>query len=285
MGFIWSPSPLFKITMNFYPYIIAAIILAITYAVTRAVNKLIQISKLTADSAFYSFNRKIIVSVIYLIGIMFAIYSIPELRAWALSIMASVGILAIVFGFSAQLVLQNIMAGIFIAIFKPYKIGDILYYSNNIGIVEDINLRHTILKNPENNRIIVPNSHIASYDLINFSMIDKRIKKPIDFSIGYNSDIDTAKKIIKEEILNHPLCLDKSICEAKKWIGCEVDDLMPVQVIELGESSVKLRAWAWAEDQPKSYQLMCDVLESVKKRFDKEGIEIPYPHMTVISKK
>ena len=83
-----------------------------------------------------------------------------------------------------------------------------------------------------------------------------------------------------DEILNHLLHLDPRKPEEVELGLPEV----PVRVIGLGESSVNLRAWAWAKDSPDAFVLQCDLLESIKKRFDREGVEIPFPHRTMVFK-
>jgi len=64
----------------------------------------------------------------------------------------------------------------------------------------------------------------------------------------------------------------------------EGEDLAPVKVVELGDSSVDLRDWAWAKDAVNAFKMGCDLFETIKLRFDKEGIEIPFPHRTLVSK-
>jgi small-conductance mechanosensitive channel len=98
--------------------------------------------------------------------------------------------------------------------------------------------------------------------------------------ISYDSDIDLAKSIMKDEILKHPLFVDNRTEEQIE----EGEDIVPVRVIMMGESSVNLRAWSWAENPPDAFVMGCDLLESIKKRFDKEGIEIPFPHRTLVYK-
>ncbi|MEX2455939.1 MAG: mechanosensitive ion channel domain-containing protein, partial [Balneolaceae bacterium] len=145
------------------------------------------------------------------------------------------------------------------------------------GVVEDINLRHTIIRNFENQRIIIPNSVMSNEILINSNYNDDKVCRFINVGISYSCDIDLARTIIQEEIENHPLCIDVRTEE-------DIEAGIPrvtVRVLTLGESSVNLRGWAWAADAPNGFVLQCDVTESIKKRFDKEGIVIPFPQRTI----
>jgi small-conductance mechanosensitive channel len=166
-------------------------------------------------------------------------------------------------------------------IFKPYKIGDrILVRTDLNGVVEDINLRHTVIRNFENKRIIIPNSVISNEVVINSNYEDNQICKFIDMGISYDSDIDLAKEIMRDEVEKHPLSVDP---RTEEQIDAG-EPRVPVRVIMMGESSVNIRAWSWANNPPEAFVMECDLLESIKKRFDKEGIEIPFPHRTLVYK-
>jgi len=233
------------------------------------------------DTTNYRFLYYALLALIYITGIGFAIWNIPSLRHVAQSMLASAGILAIVVGFASQQALGNIVSGIFIVIFKPYRINDRLTIQDTLrGIVEDINLRHTIIRNFENQRIIIPNSIISNEILVNSNYTDDKLCKFINVGISYSSDIDKAKKIMEEEALSHPFCIDNRTAKDKK----EGRKQVTVRVLNFGDSSVNLRAWVWAKNPPEAFEMGCDLNESIKKRFDKEGIEIPFPYRTIVYK-
>lgn len=250
---------------------------------TRLFRMAIKKSEEVGDSNLTNlkFLKRGINVLIYIVGIGLAIYVIPSLRFLAKSMFASAGLLAIAIGFAAQQALSNIVGGIFIVIFKPYKIGDRIQVKTDLmGVIEDINLRHTVIRNYENKRIIIPNSVISNEVVINSNYADSKIIKWIDMSISYDSDIDLARKIMQEEVQAHPNFIDGRTPEQL----ANEDPLVPVRVMSMGESSVNLRAWAWAEEPPKAFVMGTELLESIKKRFDKEGVEIPYPHRTIVYK-
>lgn len=234
------------------------------------------------DLTNLKFLKRGVSVLIYLTGISFAIYMIPTLRVIATSLLAGAGLFAIAIGFASQQALSNIVGGIFIVVFKPYKINDRIQIRTDLnGIVEDINLRHTVIRNFENKRIIIPNSIISDEVLINSNYRDDKIVKWIDVGISYDSDIDLARKIMQEEVMAHPFFKDYRTQE-------EIDDgvaIVPVRVLTLGDFSVNLRAWATTANPPDAFVLGTDLLESIKKRFDKEGVEIPFPYRTIVYKK
>jgi len=234
-----------------------------------------------SDLTNLKFLKRGVTVLIYMVGIGLSIYIVPEFRVIAKGMFASAGLLAIAVGFAAQQALANIVSGVFIVIFKPYKIGDRLVVRTDFtGVVEDINLRHTVIRNFENKRIIIPNSVISNEVLINSNYTDSKIIKWIDMSISYDSDIDLARKIMTEEVEAHPNFIDG---RTQLQID-EGEPLVPVRLVSFGDSSVNLRAWAWAEEPGKAFVMGTDLNESIKKRFDKEGIEIPFPYRTLVYK-
>ncbi|MFT4761973.1 MAG: small conductance mechanosensitive channel [Paraglaciecola sp.] len=229
----------------------------------------------------YQFLRRFVVTLVYIIGFSAAVFIIPQLKTLAGSVMAGAGIFAVAIGFASQQALSNVVGGIFIVIFKPFQINDRLTVRGTMtGIVEDITLRHTVIRNFENQRIIIPNSVISEEILINPDFVNDRICRYIDVGISFDSDIDLAKKIMAEEVERHPFYIDP-----RNELDIETGvPLVIVRVVSLGEYAVNIRSWAWAKNSPNGFVMSCDLLESIKKRFDKEGVEIPFPHRTMVMK-
>lgn len=230
------------------------------------------------DLTGYLFINHIVTAIIYITGISVALVQIPALKLLGHTLLAGAGVLSLIVGLAAQQSLSNIMSGILIVIFKPFRINDkITLRGTFTGIVEDINLRQVVIRDFENNRIIIPNSVISSDLIVNAHIGDEKNCKMIDIGIGYSSNTERALEIMKEEVANHPLHIDPRNQE-------DLDNNVPqviARVTALGDSSVNLRVWAWAKDSSDGYVMMCDLLQSIKKRFDTEGIEIPFPQRTV----
>ncbi|MEL7376898.1 MAG: mechanosensitive ion channel family protein [Bacteroidota bacterium] len=232
------------------------------------------------DPTNYKFLRHFTLAVVYTLGLSIAIYQIPTLSKLANTLLASAGLLTVVVGFAAQSALSNLVSGFFIILFKPFRINDRVTINSISGVVEDISLRHTVIRDFENRRVIIPNSKVSDDVIINADFMEERICRFIEISISYDSDIDLARHIMQDEVQNHPLNLDARTPE-------QIEQGLPrvtVRVISLGDSSVNLRAWAWAKDQADAFAMGCDVVESIKKRFDREGVEIPFPHRTLVQK-
>jgi small-conductance mechanosensitive channel len=236
--------------------------------------------QLKNDPTNYQFLRHAVVALVYIVGLAVAIYSIPSLRTLSSSLLAGAGILTVAIGFASQHALSNVISGFFIVVFKPFRVGDRLIIRTFTGMVEDITLRHTVIRDFENRRILIPNAVISDEIIINADFADDKICRHVEIGISYDSDIDLAKEIMTNEVLNHPLHLDPRNEEQIANGEPEV----PVRLITLGESSVNLRAWAWAKDAADGFVMYCELLESIKKKFDDSNIEIPFPHRTLVYK-
>ena len=238
--------------------------------------------KLNADPTGYKFLKNAVSTIIWLIAIGAIISLIPRLKTLTVTLFASAGILVAIVGFASQQAFANIINGIFIVIFKPFRVGDMIKVGNmEYGVVEDITLRHTIINDFKNKRIIIPNSTMGSEVITNDSIHDKKICKWIEVGISYDSDIDLAIKIMQEESVKHPFCIDNRTTKQKK----DGTPQIAVRVIGFGESSVNLRGYVWTDDPSIGFQMHSDINIAIKKRFDAEGIEIPFPYRTIVYKK
>ena len=184
----------------------------------------------------------------------------------SLATIAAAATLAI--GFALQDVLKNFVAGVFIFAEKPFRIGDWIEWDDEAGVVEDISLRVTRVRSFDNELKTVPNSQLTGNVLTNPVDADK-LRVKFVFGIGYNDDIERATDIILEEATAHDDIMD--------------DPAPSVRLTELGDSSVGLQSRIWIADPSRAdfVKTRGEYVQSVKQRFDEEGIDIPYPHRTL----
>ncbi|MEQ8702891.1 MAG: mechanosensitive ion channel family protein [Phaeodactylibacter sp.] len=230
------------------------------------------------DPTNYIFLRHALTGLIYIIGFSWAVYTMPNMRAIANSLLAGAGILAVAVGFASQHALSNIISGVFIIVFKPFRINDRLRFQNGLqGAVEDITLRHVVIRDFENRRILIPNSVISEEVIINSDFGDDKICKWLELTLSYEVDLELAKAIVEEEAKAHPNLIDNRTPE-------EVSTGLPlvrIRVIGLGDSGLRLRAYLWAEDNASAFAMGCDVMERLVQRFKAAGITFAYPQRVV----
>lgn len=276
---------LFKNEYLHYAVIVAIIIIAaaILSKILRTIfDKFISktTTSLNVDATHYNFLKNAINFIIFISATVIIFYTIPALRDLGVTLLASAGIFAAILGFASQQAFSNIISGIFIVIFKPFRVGDQIKIKEDQGFIEDITLRHTIIKNFENRRVIIPNSIISSETILNSTIADPNVRVFLDIGISYDSNVNKAIEIIQEEAIKHENFIDKRSEEDK---NLNVHPVI-VRMLGYGESAINLRAYIWAADPISGFILKCDLYKSIKERFDNEGIEIPYPHRTLVMK-
>ena len=278
------------LTLNIVNALFIFVIIIATIIVARIVDRLLKAqlkllsSKMDINETVYGLVRRIAVAFVYLAGIMIVVSSIPFLENISFAILASAGFAGLVVGMAAQSSLSNIISGISLAVFRPFGVGDLVTIHDEYGTISDITLGHTVVTTWDNRRLIIPNHIISDEAIINWSISDPTILWPLDIGIGYDADIDHARSIMLEEAKSHANVLNLN--DVRRYhpeiVGGKE---MKVIVTELGDFAVNLRLTFWVADRSVAFITGCDLIESIKKRFDAEGIEIPYPYRTIVYKK
>lgn len=252
----------------------------LNFLMNRSIKR--QAARLKFDPTNYNFIKNGVSVAIYVVAAIFIMRTIPGLEKISNSVLAGAGIMAAAVAFASQQALANVISGLFIVAFRPFSVGDFIKVgTDHLGTVEDITLRHTVIRNPENRRIIIPNSIISSETILNSNITDEKVCMFLEVGISYSSNIDLAIKILQEEAMKHPNFLDNREPE-------QIENGIPpvvVRVLNLGEYSIDLRAYVWAENPGAGWDLKTDLLKIIKERFDQEGVEIPFPYRNIIIQK
>ena len=174
------------------------------------------------------------------------------------------GALTLAVGFAAQGLIANFVAGVFIIQDEPFTVGDWIEWDGNGGVVREVQLRVTKLDTFDNQLITVPNSDLSGAAVINNGANDTR-RVSTGFGIGYEDDIEQARDAIIDE-------------------GSDIDGVLSepaptAPVTSLGDSAVVLDGRIWIDPNESSYAaIRAQFVEAVKKRFDADGIDMPYPN-------
>lgn len=202
----------------------------------------------------------------YYAGLAFVIIAaLGQLGIHTASFVAVIGAAGLAIGLALQGSLANFAAGVLILIFKPYRVGDFVEVAGVSGSVAKVLVFTTELNTGDNKRVIIPNGQAMGGTITNYSTNDIR-RVDLVMGIGYDDDIDKAKKVLEEV-----LAADGRVLK---------DPEHKIAVVELADSSVNfvVRPWVNKEDY---WGVYFDLTEGVKKRFDQEGISIPYPQSDV----
>lgn len=193
------------------------------------------------------------------------IAALNQLGIQTTSFIAILGAAGLAIGLALQGSLQNFAAGVLIIIFRPYKVGDFIEGGGTTGIVEAMDIFTTQMRTGDNKAVIVPNAKLLGDNITNYSTKPTR---RIDLVIGVGYDDDLAKV---KQVLNDILAAEERILK---------DPEPTVAVAELADNSVNfvVRPWVNSGDY---WPVHFDLLETIKTRFDAEGISIPYPQRDV----
>ncbi|MFB6284330.1 MAG: mechanosensitive ion channel family protein [Halobacteria archaeon] len=184
----------------------------------------------------------------------------------ALTTIAAAATLAV--GFASKDIIANLVAGVFIYADQPFKTGDWIGWEGYEGTVQDISLRVTRVRTFDGEILTVPNSQLADNVTKNF-VKEGRLRLRVQFGIGYGDDVERAGEIIYEEAIENS--------------GLMNEPDPQIRFHEFGDSHIGLEARVWIDDPAKAdfIKTRSDFRKSVKKRFDEEGIEIPFPQRTL----
>jgi len=214
--------------------------------------------QMKVDETMQLMMRRLVSATIYVIGLMLIIYQIPQLRSLVTAIVAGAGIAGLAIGLAAKDSLSNFTSSVFIAVFQPFRVGDSVDFRGEYGQIEDLTLRHTVIRTTDNKRIIVPNSIMSMEPIINWSIKEPEITWVVDFDLEKASDIDRAREIITKAAKSHPMVLK--------------DRPLKVLLLNSRYSELTLRLEVTVPGRNVAKGIGCDIREAVKKEFEVQGI-------------
>ncbi|MFQ5635092.1 MAG: mechanosensitive ion channel family protein [Gammaproteobacteria bacterium] len=247
-----------------FSLIIAVIIFFVGRWVANFVTKMVKKAMTTAgvEATLENFLGNLIY---YVLLAAVVIATINQLGVQTTSLLAVVGAAGLAVGLALQGSLANFASGVMIVGFRPYKVGDFIEAGGVTGTVEQVQIFTTVMKTGDNKQIIVPNSQVMAGEITNYSANPTR-RVDLVAGCGYDDDLDKVRKVLEDIIAGDDRILD--------------DPAPTIAVAELADSSVNfvVRPWVKSADY---WGVHFDVTEQIKKRFDAEGISIPFPQRDV----
>ena len=147
----------------------------------------------------YRVLRRSLMTAIIVFGILSALLVVPQVRAIAAGLLASSAIVGLVVGFAAQRPLANFVAGIVIAFSEPLRISDQVTVDGVEGIVEEIGLAYTLIKTPDNARLVIPNEKLASDTILNSTLVSREMLAQVTVQVPLDSDLDAVVDLLESE--------------------------------------------------------------------------------------
>jgi len=245
-------------------FLLALIVLLVGLRIIAMIIKLVRkgMEKRKTDATL----RPFLVSILsWVLKAMLIISVIQMIGVETTSFIAVLGAAGLAVGLAFQGTLANFAGGALLLVFKPYKVGDLIEAQGQLGVVKEIQIFTTILLNPQNKTIILPNGAVSNGDITNYTT-EGKIRVDLTVGISYNSDIKKAKNILMDVMTGD----ENVLSDPSPFVG----------VSELADSSINLAVRPWAK--PENYwDVYFNTLESCKNALDKGGVSIPFPQMDV----
>jgi small-conductance mechanosensitive channel len=183
------------------------------------------------------------------------------------ALLGAAGIVGIAIGFASQTSMSNLISGLFMISEKPFEIGDVIKMGSTVGIVMSIDLLSVKIKTFDNQYIRIPNEKLLGSELTNITRFPIR-RMDINLGVAYKTDINHLKSVLREIAAANPYCLD------------EPEPLIVFS--NFGDSALEFLfgVWFYKTDY---LNLKNSIMQEIKERFDGEGIEIPFPHLSLYS--
>ncbi len=203
---------------------------------------------------------------IFYIGAFIILVSVLRQLGFKLTaLLGAAGIAGIAIGFAAQTSVSNIISGLFLISEKPFAVGDVIKVGGTMGIILSIDLLSVKIRTFDNLYVRIPNEQLIKTEVTNITRFPIR-RMNIDVSVSYKDDLAKVKDLLLDIAKKNPYCLDNP---------------EPFFIIkEFGNHGIELLLGAWFS-KTDYVQLKNSLMEEIKNRFDEQGIEIPFPHISV----
>lgn len=242
----------------------ATIILVVAFVIANTVSKSLRRfgarahAHSGADDTLIAFSASLIKYIIFAVAIVFAL---SQLGFPAASLAAVLGAAGLAIGLALQDTLKSVAAGVMLAIFRPFRIGDFVTLATLDGTVTNITPFTTSMRQIDNKIVSITNDKVWGSPLINHTQEPRR-RLDLYFTVSYDDDLDHVIEVMRTTADAHPSVLTS----LGTWAG----------VHDLGDWSVKLRLRAWVATSD-FVQVKADLNKGIKQAFDASGITIPFP--------
>ena len=249
--------------INFEKILTIAIILIvgvlIIYSLAFIIKKLLP--KSLSKQRIMIINRFVIYS-----GFLALFFIVVKELEWDLApLFGAAGVIGLVIGVASQTSIGNIVSGFFLVSEKSFEIGDVIRIGDKTGVVYSIDLLSIKIKTFDNLLLRIPNQTVISSEVTNITKFPIR-RLDFDISVAYKEDLGKVKSILEKITQENPLCLDEP---------------QPLIVFKnFGSSGIDILLGVWFE-KTNYLQVKNSVFEDIKSTFDAEGIEIPFPHISI----
>jgi|SRR6185312_6204497 len=218
-----------------------------------------QVTRLLAQTVFLAF----------LAAGFFVSLGIVGLQKTVASLLAGAGILGLALGFAFQDIAANFMAGIYLSIERPFRVGHLIQTKDFLGIVQRVHLRWTEIGSPQGQVVLIPNKQVFENPITNYSTSGKR-RVDVKLGVSYGDDLEKVRQVTLKTL--ERISVRKPESDVEMFFE------------KFGDSSIDLVARFWIDFASKQSDFLAaqsEAIEKLKKAFDDNGITVPFPTRTL----
>lgn len=249
--------------------VLAIIVMVLFYFIAKLMRRLVKkiMGHITDQVALNNLFGTITYLVFIFLG-LFVSLNILHLEQTVSSLLAGAGIIGLALGFAFQDISANFISGIMIAFRKPFHVGDMVETNGYLGVVEEINLRVTIIKTLQGLHVIIPNKDIVQTPMTNYTLTDDR-RVDLEVGVSYGEDLERVEEITREAVKDIP--------------GMAQEPGINFYYQEFGDSSINflLVFWIARSTQATYLSAKSEAVKRIKKAYDANNITIPFPIRTL----
>ncbi|MBQ4472922.1 MAG: mechanosensitive ion channel family protein [Lachnospiraceae bacterium] len=223
------------------------------------------------------FVEKLLRAMVIILAVFSVIMGSTATASFGKMLFQGTAILGAIIGLAAQPVISDLICGLMLSTSKPFEIGDRLELDNGVcGVVRDITVRHVVIRTIDTVDVIIPNSKLNAMSITNMSRAVGLRSIHFRFQIAYGSDVKKALEVVRAAVLSSPYVVEGPIKREKEG--------GPVYFTQFAESSLTLEMTAYFPPDHPSEVVRSDVNLRVAEALAANGIEVPYPHVSVVMK-
>jgi len=244
-------------------FVRVVLMLAIGIPIIKFVKKIL--ARIIKDKLSLQAEVLIIRTVSYVLFLILAVMVLNEFGFKISALLGAAGVFGLAIGFASQTSVSNIISGIFLISEKPFMIGDVVQIGGTLGLVDSIDLLSIKLKTFDNRFVRIPNETMIKSEVINLTRYDIR-RAQIVVGVAYKEDVRKVLDVLRDVAANLPEALQ--------------EPAPMIQVDGFGDSSININFGVWTATS-NAVSMKTEMILAVKERFDKDGIEIPFPHVSL----
>ena len=257
------------IITNLPNLLVAIVVFALSYFLSGFIRKyLSKFLKKYVEQASVRSLISTLASVLIIAGGLFIALGVLNLDTVLKSMLAGAGVAGLAIGLALQSSLSNTFSGVYLSVQDVINVGDWVETNGYSGSVHEVNLRNTVIREPDNNLVMIPNRMVVENPFKNYGLTSQ-IRVILKCGVGYDSDLEYVEKLTKETIEEH----------------CHKDPNQDIEFhyLEFGDSSInfQVRFWVDAKAKMNILEARSKAIKVIKEAFDKNNIDIPYPIRTV----